>query len=56
MGDKKVFAIRLHFKNGSKTRMDLETPVMVSNIDRYRYKIMEEYKAKYAYLEYEEEP
>lgn len=55
MGIKKVTAIRVHFKNGSKTRKDLDMPVLINNLDQYRYKLMEEYKADYIFLEYEEE-
>lgn len=54
MGRRKVTAIRVHFKNGGKTRKDLDIPVMIDNLDQYRFKLMEEYKADYIFLEYEE--
>ena len=54
MGSKKVTAIRVHYPD-RRTRKDLDMPVLINNLDQYRYKLMEEYKADYIFLEYEEE-
>lgn len=53
MGSKKVTAIRVHYPN-RKERINYDEPVLINNVDKYRFKLMEEYKAQYIYLEYEE--
>ena len=51
---KKVTAIRVHYPD-RKERINYDEPVLIDNLDQYRFKLMEEYKADYIYLEYEEE-
>lgn len=51
---KRVTAIRVHFPD-RKELINYDEPVLIDNVDKYRFKLMEELKAQYIYLEYEEE-
>ena len=51
---KKVTAIRVHYPD-RKERINYDEPVLIDNLDQYRFKLMEEHKADYIYLEYEED-